>query len=85
MRIVSLLPSATEIVFALGLGDELVGGQPGVRLPAGRRRRAGRDHRTQDFADATSREIHAAIDDAMHGGARSTCSTTTRSPPSSRT
>jgi iron complex transport system substrate-binding protein len=25
MRIVSLLPSATEIVFALGLGDELAG------------------------------------------------------------
>ena len=25
MRIVSLLPSATEIVFALGLGEELVG------------------------------------------------------------
>ena len=25
MRIVSLLPSATEICFALGLGDELVG------------------------------------------------------------
>lgn len=25
MRIVSFLPSATEIVFALGLGDELVG------------------------------------------------------------
>ncbi|MGI8685326.1 MAG: cobalamin-binding protein, partial [Acidimicrobiales bacterium] len=25
MRIVSLLPSATEILFALGLGDEVVG------------------------------------------------------------
>ena len=33
MRIVSLLPSATEIVFALGLGDELVGRTPSCDHP----------------------------------------------------
>jgi iron complex transport system substrate-binding protein len=33
MRIVSLLPSATEIVFALGLGDELVGRTPNCDYP----------------------------------------------------
>lgn len=33
MRIVSLLPSATEIVFALGLGDELVGRTPHCDYP----------------------------------------------------
>jgi len=34
MRIVSLLPSATEIVLALGLGDELVGRTPNCDYPA---------------------------------------------------
>lgn len=33
MRIVSLLPSATEIVFALGLGDELMGRTPSCDYP----------------------------------------------------
>jgi iron complex transport system substrate-binding protein len=33
MRIVSLLPSATEILFALGLGDELVGVTDGCDFP----------------------------------------------------
>ena len=33
MRIVSLLPSATEIVYALGLGDQLEGAHVRVRLP----------------------------------------------------
>lgn len=34
MRIVSLIPAATEIVFALGLGDELVGRSPADDHPA---------------------------------------------------
>lgn len=33
MRVVSLLPSATEIVFALGAGDELVGRSPECDYP----------------------------------------------------
>ncbi len=33
MRIVSLLPSATEIICALGLEDQLVGEHPRVRFP----------------------------------------------------
>src|SRR3954451_12227345 len=38
MRIVSLLPSATEIVYALGLGDELVGVTFECDWPAAARR-----------------------------------------------
>ena len=34
MKIVSLLPSATEIVYALGLGDELVGVTDECDFPA---------------------------------------------------
>src|SRR2546430_14868636 len=33
MRIVSLLPAATEICYALGLGDDLVGVSPGCDHP----------------------------------------------------
>ena len=34
MRIASLVPSATEMLFALGLGDSVVARHPRVRLPA---------------------------------------------------
>ena len=45
VRIVSLVPHATELLFALGLGPEVVGGHARVRLPA---RRAGAARVTRD-------------------------------------
>jgi iron complex transport system substrate-binding protein len=68
MRIVSLLPSATEIVCALGLGDELVGITHECDWPA---EVAGKPRLTRDVlgtAGAASGEIHRLVSDAMHGG-----------------
>ena len=39
MRIASLLPSATEILFALGLDDEIVGVSPECDYPAAARKK----------------------------------------------
>jgi iron complex transport system substrate-binding protein len=68
MRIVSLLPSATEIVCALGLRDELVGvthecdwPPEVVGLPVMTRN-------ALDLRGATSREIDGRVGDAVHGG-----------------
>jgi iron complex transport system substrate-binding protein len=68
MRIVSLLPSATEIVCALGLRDELVGVTHECDWPPDV---IGLPVMTTDALDlhgATSREIHRRVGDAVHGG-----------------
>jgi iron complex transport system substrate-binding protein len=68
VRIVSLLPSATEIVCALGLRDELVGVTHECDWPPDV---VGLPVMTRDALDirgATSREIHRRIGDAVHGG-----------------
>jgi iron complex transport system substrate-binding protein len=68
MRIVSLLPSATEIVFALGLGDELVGRTHECDYPPEATAVPVVTSDTGDTATATSREINDRVADSIHGG-----------------
>jgi iron complex transport system substrate-binding protein len=68
MRIVSLLPSATEIVFALGIGDQLVGRTHECDYPPGSEDiPVVTSDLTAGSAD-TSRRIHDRISHALHGG-----------------
>src|SRR4051794_5304131 len=60
MRIVSLLPSATEIVYALGLGDQLVGVTHECNWPPDAATKT-RVSRTLLPADATPAEIDALV------------------------
>lgn len=66
MRIVSLLPSATEIVYALGLGDALVGVTHECDYPIAARAKPVVTRSLFDHSDATSEEI----DDAVRGQLR---------------
>jgi iron complex transport system substrate-binding protein len=68
LRIVSLLPSATEIVCALGLRDELVGVTHECDWPPDV---LGLPVMTRDalaLQGASGREIHQRVGDAVHGG-----------------
>jgi iron complex transport system substrate-binding protein len=68
MRIVSLLPSATEIVYGLGLGDELVGRTHECDYPP---EAASVPVVTSDAGAAStesSREINARVAASIHGG-----------------
>jgi iron complex transport system substrate-binding protein len=68
MRIVSLLPSATEIVCALGLRDELVGVTHECDWPLDVVGVPVMTRNAIDLDGASSREIHRRIGAAVHGG-----------------
>ncbi|HEY5519355.1 MAG TPA: cobalamin-binding protein [Candidatus Limnocylindrales bacterium] len=68
MRIVSLLPSATEICFALGLGDELVGRTHECDYPPEALDIPILTSDVGAVAGATSREINDRVAASVHGG-----------------
>jgi iron complex transport system substrate-binding protein len=68
MRIVSLLPSATEIVFALGLGDELVGVTHACDWPPEAADIPTVTRPLRNLGNLSSREIDRLVGEAVHGG-----------------
>ena len=70
MRICSFLPSATEIVYALGLGDALYGVSHECDYPSEARWKPRVVRSRFDTADRTSAEIHRLVGDAVSRGER---------------
>lgn len=69
MRIASLLPSATEVVFALGLGDELVGRSHSCDFPPAARDVPTLTRPLAIHGEATSRRVHERVMRAARTGA----------------
>ena len=68
MRIASLLPSATEIVCAIGLEDELVAVTHECDWPPSIIGKPVVTRSVHDLAAVGSRDIHARVTASMHGG-----------------
>jgi iron complex transport system substrate-binding protein len=68
VRIVSLLPSATEIVFALGLGDELVGVTHECDHPPQARDLRVVTRSVHDLSRASSHAIHRLVEGSVQAG-----------------
>src|SRR5947207_3248827 len=68
LRIVSLLPSATEIIYALNLGDALVGVTHECDYPATARTKAIVTRSILDHSHANSAEIDQAVRQQLQDG-----------------
>ena len=68
MRICSLLPSATEILFALGLGDQLVAVTHECDYPPEALRLPSVTRSAIDYTGSSSLAIHSHISQALHQG-----------------
>src|SRR2546425_3156145 len=68
MRIVSLLPAAPEICFALGLGDDVVGVSPECDFPGAAREKPIVSHALLQYEGKTSGETSRMVGDRIESG-----------------